>query len=359
MNIAFVIRTNIWGGVKTWMVEFGKELQRQGHKVFYFSNDPVFTREVAENGCIGHCLRFGSDYSPLTIRYFLKVFREYNIDVTCMNIQKELRTAGIAARFLKIPVIQRLGLPSDINFKLDQRFAQQFIVDDIIVTSQWMKREVVRRFHFIPAEKITCVYSAKAVTASPKTSRPDPMRFVITSRLAETKGHRSLIDAFRRLLDQGVTGFSCDIYGDGPLQPEIAQKIGEAGLQDHIFLKGFSRSLHVQLPSYGCGVLTSSHEGLAHTVSEYLAAALPCICSDGGALPELIEHEKNGLLFRYRDVDTLAQHLKTVITMDESRYCDYSRMAHQTIAGKFNISTNASELADYFQACIDRKKAKG
>lgn len=356
MNIAFVIRTHIWGGVKTWMVEFGKELKQQGHEIFYFSNDPVFTKEVQENGCVGHCLTFGADYSPLSIRYFLKKFREYRIDVSCMNIQKELRTAGIAAQFLKIPVIQRLGLPTDINFKLDQRFAQRFLVDEIIVTSQWMKREVVKRFHFIPEEKITCVYSAKAVTAPPKTVKAEPMRFVITSRLAEGKGHRGLIDAFKVLVDEGITGFSCDIFGTGPLEKEVAEKIDKTGLDKQVFLRGFSRTLHEELPGYGCGVLTSSREGLAHTVSEYLAAGLPCVVSNGGALPELIEHGRNGLLFDYKDVRTLAEHLKTIISMDEATYCQYSQQAHQTIAEKFNITNNATELAMYFQDCINRKK---
>lgn len=357
MNIAFVIRTNIWGGVKTWMLEFGRELKNLGHQVFYFSNDPVFTDEVRANGCVGHCLTFGPDYSPLTIRYFFRKFKEYQIDVSCMNIQKELRTAGIAAQFLKIPVIQRLGLPGDINFKLDQRFSQRFMVDEIIVTSQWMKREVVKRFHFISEEKITCVYSAKAVTAASKTAKTDPMRFVITSRLAKGKGHRSLIGAFKLLLDEGVTGFTCDIYGNGPLETVIADEIERAGLQDRVFLCGFSRKLHEQLPGYSCGVLTSSQEGLAHTVSEYLAAGLPCIVSNGGALPELIEHDKNGMLFDYQDETTLADHLKSFIVMDEKRYCDYSAQATQTIADKFNISRNAIALADYFRDCIKRKQA--
>ncbi|MFH2131912.1 MAG: glycosyltransferase [bacterium] len=355
MNIAFVIRTKIWGGVKTWMVEFGNELQKNGHQVYYFSNDPILTKEVQANGCVGHCLTFGSDYSPFTIRYFMRKFRQYQIEVSCMNIQKELRTAGIAAQFMKIPVIQRLGLPTDINFKLDQRFSQRFMVDEIIVTSLWMKREVAKRFSFIPDEKITCIYSAKAVTAAPKTSKADPMRFVITSRLADTKGHGSLIDAFRILADQGIENFSCDIFGNGPLKEEIESKIAEAGLGSKVILKGFSRKLHEKLGSYDCGILTSSREGLAHTVSEYLAAGLPCISTNGGALPELIEHEKNGLLFDYKDVPTLVNHLKTFLNMDEKRYTEYSRQASDTISRKFNLSKNARELERYFQACIDKK----
>ncbi len=357
MNIAFVIRTKIWSGVKTWMVEFGKELKNLDHEVFYFSNDPAFTKEVQANGCVGHCLTFGPDYSPITIRYFMKKFRKYQIDVSCMNIQKELRTAGIAAQFLKIPVIQRVGLPTDINYKLDQRFSQRFMVDEILVTCQWIKQELAKRFHFIDERKITCVYNAKPVTAAPKKSKPSTMRFVITSRLDEGKGHRSLVEAFAKLQEQGFSNFTCDMFGIGSLSTEIARKIEVSGLQDWIFLRGFSRSLHEDLPQYNCGVLTSSTEGMANTVAEYLAAGLPCIVSNVGALPEMIEHEQNGLLFDYKDVNTLSCHLKTFLTMDEARYCEYSNQANKTIADKFNISKNVLELEAYFQTCIERKKA--
>ncbi len=357
MNIAFVISTKIWGGVKTWMVEFGEALQKRGHQVYFFSNDQKLTDEVKSNNCQAYCLRFGPDYSPVTIRFFYKKFKEHGIDITCMNIQKELRTAGWAAKLLKIPVTQRLGLPGDINFKLDQRFSQRFIVDELLVTSQWMKKETARRFHFVPEEKITVIYNTKPVVCLPRKEKRSPVRFVITSRLAIGKGHKDLIDALKLVKEQGYNEFKCDAFGNGPLEKEIRQQITMAGLENTLILKGFSRNLKEELKHYDFGILTSSQEGLANTVSEYMSVALPVITTNGGALPELVDHEKNGFLFEYQNVKALSQYIIRCLEMDNKTYAVFSSHSHNTVAQKFNIDVNVKALETYFADCVEKYRS--
>ncbi|MBU2513950.1 glycosyltransferase [bacterium] len=354
MKIAFVISIKIWGGVKTWMLEFGKALQLRGHEIVYFSNDNRLTEEVSQNGCQAYTVKFGADYNPVAVRFFYKKFKEHKIDVTCMNIQKEIRTAGIAARLLKIPVVQRIGLPTDINFKLDQRFAQRYLVDEILVTCLWMKTETAKRFHFTPAEKYTVVYNSKPAVCRPRKSKHDPVRFVITSRPAEGKGHESLVEAFHEVFKQGITNFTCDIYGEGIRGKKLKEQIDGHGLDKNIFLKGFSRNLSELLKQYDFGLLTSKSEGLPNTVIEYMSAALPCITTRAGALPEVIEHEKNGFLYTYNDVSALSVYLKRCIEMDNVTYEGFSRESHHTIAEKFNLDSNVKALEEYFEKVIKK-----
>ncbi len=336
------------------MLEFGKALQLKGHDVVYFSNDSRLTEEVRQNGCSAYTLKFGADYNPVTIRFFYKKFKEYKIDLICTNIQKEVRTAGIAAKLLKIPVVQRIGLPTDINFKLDQRFAQRFLVDEILVTCLWMKTETAKRFHFTPEEKYSVVYNSKPVVCQPRQKKQDPVRFVITSRPVGGKGHESLIEAFFRIHEQGMTNFTCDMYGEGILREKLKDQITGYGLQDHIFLKGFSRDLKEQLKHYDFGVLTSKSEGLPNTVIEYMSMALPCITTRAGALPEIVEHGKNGLLFDYNDTATLTEYLQQCMEMDQKTYAGFSLESHRTIAEIFNLEKNVQALEDYFAKVINK-----
>lgn len=354
MKIAFVISIKIWGGVKTWMLEFGRALQDRGHEVVYFSNDSKLTDEVNRSGSQAYTIRFGPDYSPISIAYFYRKFKQHGIDVTCMNIQKELRTAGIAAKMLKIPVIQRIGLPSDINFKLDQKLAQRYIVDEILVTCRWMKTETASKIPFTPEDKYTVVYNSKPVVCEPRACKQDPVRFVITSRPVDGKGHEGLVEAFRRLSEMKVDRFVCDMYGEGELKSKLQALVNQYGLQDKIQLKGFSRQLNEELKSYDFGVLTSNKEGLPNTVIEYMSMALPCITTRAGALPEVVEHEKNGLLFDYNDIETLTDYLKRCITMNEETYARFSLESHRTIAEKFNLEKNVQALEAYFEEVIEK-----
>ena len=48
-------------------------------------------------------------------------------------------------------------------------------------------------------------------------------------------------------------------------------------------------------------VLNSEYEGLSHTLLEVSALGTPIVCSRIGGNPEVVEHERNGLLVPLRD----------------------------------------------------------
>lgn len=358
MNIAFVISIKIWGGVKTWMVEFGRELQKRGHRVIFYAADPKMIDEVKKNECEGFFVKFGSDYSPRKIRFFYHQFKKKKIDATCMNIQKEIRTAGVAAKLLNIPVIQRIGLPSDLNYRLDQRLAQRFLVDEILVTSKWMKRETINRIDYVPEDKYTIIYNSKPEIRTPREHIQKPVRFVITSRLAEGKGHIYLIKAFSGLQKEGFNNFTCDIFGTGPLEDPLQAYIQKSNLGERIRLKGFSRNLNKELLNYDFGILTSKVEGLANTIIECFSASLPVIATNSGAIPELVEENKNGFMFQYTDVETLILLLKKCLEMDDSKYQQFSYQANNIIKTRFNLQKNVQKLEDYFSRCIEKDKSQ-
>lgn len=355
MNIAFVNSTKIWSGVKTWMVEFGIELEKKGHRVFFFGCDPVFAEETRKKGCSTFEVKFGPDYNPLAIAYFMKHFRRFKIDITCMNIQKELRTAGIAAKILSIPVVHRVGLPGDINYKPDQILSQKLIVDNILVTSRWIKDEINQRFRFIPNDKIHLIYNSKPVNGIVRTSISRPTRFVITSRLAEGKGHLTLIKAFQLVHDRGIEDFHCDIYGDGPMRETIFKAIKIAGLEAKLELRGFKTDMKNRLEPYHFGLLASKEESFPNTVAEYMSAGLPCIATDGGGTSEMIRHGKNGFLYVYQNAQQLANYLVSCLEMDDNTYAILSKQAKKTMQESFELQANVQKLADWFQELIAGK----
>ena len=112
--------------------------------------------------------------------------------------------------------------------------------------------------------------------------------------------------------------------------------------------------LNEQLKNYDFGLLTSKVEGLSNTVIEYMSMALPCITTRSGALTELIEHEKNGLLFDYKDIPALVRNLKRCIEMDNETYSRFSLESHQTVSEKFNLESNVEDLEGYFEKIITK-----
>lgn len=77
-------------------------------------------------------------------------------------------------------------------------------------------------------------------------------------------------------------------------------------------------------------VTPSLEENLPNTIMEAMACATPCVGFDIGGIPEMIDHEKNGYVARYRDAEDLARGINFVL--DEKRYDELSaNAAHKAV----------------------------
>jgi len=354
MNIAFVSSVRLWGGVKTWMLEFGEELRRLGDGVFYFANEARLIERARAAGFHAERLRFGFDYNPATVLWFRRRFRALGIDLGVMNVQKELRTAGIAARLAGIPVVHRVGLPGDFTTKWDQRFAHRFLVARVLVTSSNMREDILARVPFIRPDKIAYVHNGRRPTAPPRTAPHRPVRFVITSRLERHKGHHDLLAALARVKAAEGPAFRCDVFSEGALRDELAARIVALGLSGEVTLRGFSANLAAELGGYDFGVLTSDYESLANTVLEYLAAALPSVTTNTGGVPEMVRDGHNGYLFAPGDVDALTGHLRRCVTLPDADYARLAANAHRTITEDFDLERQARRLQAFFREVAGR-----
>jgi glycosyltransferase involved in cell wall biosynthesis len=91
-------------------------------------------------------------------------------------------------------------------------------------------------------------------------------------------------------------------------------------------------------------VLDSQYEGLSHTLLEAGAMGLPCIASDRGGNPEVIQNGSNGLLVPYGDVAALQAALANLEADEPLRY----RLACQAKAhsGRFDFEKTVAGTAE-------------
>jgi L-malate glycosyltransferase len=65
------------------------------------------------------------------------------------------------------------------------------------------------------------------------------------------------------------------------------------------------------------GVNRSSMEGLSNAIMEYMASGVPCIVSNAGGNPELIENGVNGYTFELDNTSELANHIINLLDNKE------------------------------------------
>jgi len=140
-------------------------------------------------------------------------------------------------------------------------------------------------------------------------------------RLIEKKGYDDLISACGLLRDQGVP-FHCRIVGEGPLEDELKAQIATLKLESHVELTGplgmpeIIRLLveETQVFALACKTeKTGGKDNLPTVLMEAMAASLPCVSTRLAGVPEMVVHEKTGLLCEEGAPAAFAAHLATLL----------------------------------------------
>ena len=118
------------------------------------------------------------------------------------------------------------------------------------------------------------------------------------------------------------------IVGDGELKPEFESLANTLNLKKQVVFVGDISD--EQLPSYygACDVLVlpskDMSEGFGLTLLEANATGKPCIASDIGGIPSVIENNHNGILVPPNDPMSLAQAIIS-LARDSERCLQFGR----------------------------------
>lgn len=131
------------------------------------------------------------------------------------------------------------------------------------------------------------------VTAAFRAQFPD--KFIlghIGALVDKHKGQRLLIEAARQL-KQSHPQIQVVFFGDGV--DEAAFKAESADL-DNISWMGFKPNIGDYMPGLDLFAFPSRNEGLGSVLFDVMNAGVPIVAAKAGGIPDIIHHEKTGLL---------------------------------------------------------------
>jgi glycosyltransferase involved in cell wall biosynthesis len=160
-------------------------------------------------------------------------------------------------------------------------------------------------------------------------------------RLAEIKRQDILIRGFAKLRSQ-VPNLHLLLVGDGVMREPLSDLAADLGIGEFVHFAGYQSDTASYLGLMSVFALTSRSEGMPLGILEAWAAGVPVVASRVGGVPELIEHDRNGLLFDAGDVDgfaatsgrlfndpVLREELRTSALQGVRRDFDLRTMAHR------------------------------
>lgn len=194
--------------------------------------------------------------------------------------------------------------------------------------------------------------------------RTGPVSILWVGRLVELKHPEAAVLTAERLKRDGYD-FEMTIIGSGVLEEQLRQMVKERGLQDRVRLTGAMKPEQVRQHMERADVFlftSDRNEGWGAVLNEAMNSGCAVVASHAiGAVPFLMRHGENGLIFRSEDWDDLYEKVKTLVD-DPALRERYGRAAYETIAGEWNAAEAARRflrLAEALKAGEDTPFAHG
>lgn len=179
---------------------------------------------------------------------------------------------------------------------------------------------------------------------------------LFVGRLSAEKGINILIEAFK-LVNNNHHKVSLIIVGDGALRDQLELKVKKEMLKQIEFLGKKSRSDVLNLIQRAKFVVFPSicYEMFPLVVIEAFACGKPVIASSIGAMAELVEDGKTGLLFESGNANDLAEKIKWMLEHEEERI-QMGKNARQVFEEKYTAERNFEILIKIYTEVIRRSR---
>ena len=238
---------------------------------------PVF----AFSECVSRHIKNTYCYQDLSVDYLLRLRKE-NHPAAAYALKKVIPTFLVERKNKK---------------------AKQFYEDcaGVFTMSEWLRKDLVERTG-LPADKVHHVGGGSNIDVSRiDCSKKEGNKFLFVGKVWDLKNGELVVEAFKQL---------CEAYPDRKIQLYVAGPETEpasiAGCENIIYL---GRLTYDQLIAYYnlCDyfVMPSRHDAYGLVFVEALCFGLPCIGKNICAMPEFIQHGKNGYLLEHDDPQEL------------------------------------------------------
>ncbi|MDR2465054.1 MAG: CDP-glycerol glycerophosphotransferase family protein [Streptococcaceae bacterium] len=168
--------------------------------------------------------------------------------------------------------------------------------------------------------------------------------FVTMGRLSPEKNQKTLIQATKALVDEGIQNIQVDMLGEGPLKAELEALIEELNLGDYVHLLGQKNNPFDYLKERDVFILPSLWEGQPMVLLESLSLGVKTVASNIDSSAYVLENNgrKYGLLSDGQDVLAIADLMKKSMDFDNFEGLD-----------RFDVNSYNQEAMEDFTKIVE------
>lgn len=309
-----------WGGQEIRILAESKAFRERGVTVSIAAQpDGQLFQQASEERFQVFPVRMHKGLNFSAIAEFIRIIKNNGIDIVHAHSSVDHRLAGIAARLTKRPIVRSRHLSTRIKRNLLSTALYTKLADRIISSGDFI-RDAMIEYNDMPPEHIVSIPAGIDIAQfSPTRELPD-MRAVlglanddfvvgIVGVLRSWKGHDDLIQAVK-IAKEEIPGIKLLIVGEGPERSALETLVRESALENSILMVGHQKDPAPYMKAMDVVVLPSyANEATSQVLPQAMAMRRPVIATNIGGLPEVVLHERTGLVFPPRNVNALADML--------------------------------------------------
>ncbi len=378
MKILHMIGGGDVGGAKTHVLSLVAKLSEDNEVLLLSFREGEFADDARKMGINTRVIKTGN---PLRdIRELRKTVRDGAFDIIHCHGAKANVMAALIKRHITVPVITTVHSDYRLDYMgniikiltngLLNTVALRALDGYIGVTNAFIDLLIERGFD---PHKLYILNNGIDFKApfSPSVSREDYLsRFGIrctektvvcgiAARFHPVKDISTAIRAVAELRD------SCpELYlllgGDGEQGEMLKSLVSELGLSDRVIFVGWIDDMDSFLNAVDISIISSVSEGFPYSILESARAKCTMVSTPVGAMPEVIDNRRDGLLFDIGDVQSLAGHLETLYN-DRYTCREYAERLYEKSSRKYSFEAMISAQLSIYERALEmysRKKTK-
>ena len=298
MRLLFVnsIANSTWGGGEKWMVTAASGLKRRGHQVWIgCRSDSILGERAWDAGLNVLPLPIAGDLNPLLVAKLIRFLKKEKIQILIPNLIKDIRTAGLAGRLSKTPLIlARQGLVL-CKKRWKYKIGFQYLTDGIIVNSQGTA-DTYQSYDWFKDNQIHLIHNGidLPIETNEGTANDRPIIFS-AGRLDPQKNFPMLLKT-ALLVKTEQKPWEFVIAGEGPEKHSLENMIENLKLTN-VKLIGFQEELKSWFKKCDLFALPSRFEGMPNVVMEAMAFAKPVVATNLPGTTGLLVEKDDGSAF--------------------------------------------------------------
>ncbi len=358
MKILYIMSSyNIYGGTPKKTLDLLKYFKNDASFYAYSDGNKEFKSLFEDTGASVYEGAYGRNLF-LHLKHLLKIIDKDKIDI----IQTQFSMGEILSYFIKLfrphvkLIVAFVGSiePQGIKKEIVKHIYKK--ADTFVFISNYVKNEKYNQFSLLKNKQSKIIFNGtekRQATDDDFSIMQHPSLFS-ASGLIDIKNISLLIDALNILKEKGFKQLFLYIAGDGPERSNIEDKIYQYGLEQQVFLLGYQVNIGALLEQTDIYVHPCYVEGFGIAVAEAMMAEKPMIVANAGALPELIEDGKSGLIVDPFDANAWAEAISLLID-NKKMAKTFGENAKKKAQVDFSISKYTSSYRDLYLSLMDKK----